>query len=110
MRISAAGDEMVEECDVATFGDFVEEDQGLVERPEADPWAVVLVLVVSPVDVDTLVKQPVDRLSGVGVIPRMMLAMQYLHSLLIRDYELQNPMPSSRDVAAEFHKEFDQFN
>jgi hypothetical protein len=62
--------------------------------------------VVSPVDIDALVKQPVDGLSGVGVIPRRMLAMQYLHYPLTENYELQNPMPSSLDVAAEFHKEF----
>jgi hypothetical protein len=75
VRVGATGDEMVEERDVATRGYFVEEDQGLVERPEADPWAVVLVLVVSPVDIDALVEQPVDGLSGVGVISGSMLAM-----------------------------------
>ena len=66
---------MVEERDVATRGYFVEEYQGLIERPEADPWAVVLVLVVSPVDIDTLVKQPVDGLWGVGINPGSISAM-----------------------------------
>jgi hypothetical protein len=84
---------MVEECDVATFGNHVEEDQGLVKRPEADPWAVVLVLVVSPVDIDTLVKQPVDRLLGVGVIPGRMLAMFSLHVCLTTNCKTQCPVP-----------------
>jgi hypothetical protein len=56
VRISATGDKMVEVGDVATFGDLVEECQREVPRAQAVPSTVVLVLVVGPVDVDTLIK------------------------------------------------------
>ena len=67
--VGAAGDEVVEEGDVAGCGDFVEMFQGVVVASPRSP-AVVCAFCVCFVDVDAVVEEPVDVFARVCVVPR----------------------------------------
>lgn len=98
--INAAGDEMVEERDVAARGYDVEMFQRKVVALSR-PLAAVDAFCVGLTDVDAVVKEPVNLFTGVCVIPRYIRQVFWtciIHLKAVLAYVLQNQVSVNADI------------